>query len=123
MSSSGLKSASTGKQKDGPRLPWWVELLFVQIGLPDKWLPKILKGRNNSKKVLEENKKKLLYLVIIFLGLIYLHPSSTFYKQQNTCFKQTMRKLKSEGRNNTVSNDVIEMEATNYCNGGYLDQY
>ena len=25
------------------RLPWWVELLFVQIGLPDKLLIKILK--------------------------------------------------------------------------------
>jgi len=29
------------KKKDN-NLPWWVELLFVQIGLPDKLLIKIL---------------------------------------------------------------------------------
>ena len=36
------------KQKDKD-LPWWVELLFVQIGLPDSLLIKILK----SKKILK----------------------------------------------------------------------
>ena len=36
------------KQKD---LPWWVELLFVQIGLPDKFLIKILKAKKNSREL------------------------------------------------------------------------
>ena len=35
---------NSGKRKD-KNLPWWVELLFVQIGLPDKFLIKILKTK------------------------------------------------------------------------------
>ena len=34
-------SEKSKKNKDND-LPWWVELLFVQIGLPDKLLIKIL---------------------------------------------------------------------------------
>ena len=36
-----VTSKNSKKKKD---LPWWVELLFVQIGLPDKLLIKILKA-------------------------------------------------------------------------------
>ena len=37
------------KKKKDKDLPWWVELLFVQIGLPDKLLIKILKAKKNLK--------------------------------------------------------------------------
>ena len=38
-------------------LPLWVELLFVQIGLPDKWLIKVLKSKKKPElKEIEENK-------------------------------------------------------------------
>ena len=37
-------SANLKKKKDKD-LPWWVEFLFVQIGLPDKLLIKILKAK------------------------------------------------------------------------------
>ena len=37
-------SENLNKKKDKD-LPWWVEFLFVQIGLPDKLLIKILKAR------------------------------------------------------------------------------
>ena len=33
------------KKKKAKDLPWWVELLFVQVGLPDKLLIKILKAK------------------------------------------------------------------------------
>ena len=39
------------KRKKDQLLPWWVELLFVQIGLPDKFLIKILKTKKNAKAV------------------------------------------------------------------------
>ena len=39
-----LKASSNSNNKKEKSLPWWVELLFVQIGLPDKWLIKILKS-------------------------------------------------------------------------------
>ena len=41
-------SRISNKKKDKD-LPWWVELLFVQIGLPDGLLIKILKAKKKSK--------------------------------------------------------------------------
>jgi len=38
-----MNTSSNLKKKKDKELPWWVELLFVQIGLPDKILIKILK--------------------------------------------------------------------------------
>ena len=42
-----LENSNKKKNKD---LPWWIELLFVQIGLPDKFLIKILKAKKTSKE-------------------------------------------------------------------------
>ena len=46
------------KKKDRD-LPWWVEFLFVQIGLPDSLLVKILKAKKTSKEFII-NEKKLM---------------------------------------------------------------
>jgi len=54
------------KKKKDKDLPWWVELLFVQIGLPDKLLIKILKAKKTSKEFIKNDKKS----IIIFLFLI-----------------------------------------------------
>ena len=47
---------NSNKKKDKD-LPWWVELLFVQIGLPDKLLIKILKARKKSKELIKNERK------------------------------------------------------------------
>ena len=39
-----MNTSANSKKKKDKNLPWWVELLFVQIGLPDKLLIKILKA-------------------------------------------------------------------------------
>ena len=39
------------KKKTDKNLPWWVEFLFVQIGLPDRLLIKILKAKKTSKEL------------------------------------------------------------------------
>ena len=44
-----MNTSENSKKKKGKDLPWWVELLFVQIGLPDKFLIKILKTKKNAK--------------------------------------------------------------------------
>ncbi len=38
----------SNSDKNQTNLPWWVELLFVQIGLPDSWLSKYLKKEKTS---------------------------------------------------------------------------
>jgi len=43
-----MNTAGNFKKKKDKNLPWWVELLFVQIGLPDSLLIKILKSKKNS---------------------------------------------------------------------------
>ena len=49
------------KDKD---LPWWVELLFVQIGLPDKFLIKILKTKKKAKELIQNEKQTLVIFVL-----------------------------------------------------------
>ena len=47
-----MKSKS---DKNQSKLPWWVELLFVQIGLPDSWLSKYLKKKKKAADFIHEN--------------------------------------------------------------------
>ena len=53
------------KKKNAKDLPWWVELLFVQIGLPDKLLIKILKTNKKAKELIKNDKKPILSLIHI----------------------------------------------------------
>ena len=43
-----MNTSENSKKKKDKDLPWWVELLFVQIGLPDKLLIKILKTKKKK---------------------------------------------------------------------------
>ena len=52
-----MNTSSNLKKKKNKDLPWWVELLFVQIGLPDKLLIKILKAKKTSKEFIKNEKK------------------------------------------------------------------
>ena len=48
-----MNTSENFKKKKDKNLPWWVELLFVQIGLPDKLLIKILKSKKTSKEFIK----------------------------------------------------------------------
>jgi len=62
-----MNNSENFKKKTDKNLPWWVELLFVQIGLPDKLLIKILKAKKTFKEFIKNDKKS----IIIFLILIF----------------------------------------------------
>ena len=53
-----MNTSENLKKKKDKDLPWWVELLFVQIGLPDKLLIKILKAKKNLKNLLKMKKNQ-----------------------------------------------------------------
>ena len=65
------RAENSKKNKD---LPWWVEFLFVQIGLPDKLLIKILKTKKKAKELIKNEKKLFinyhLNTMIVTLSLI-----------------------------------------------------
>ena len=63
-----MNTSENLSKKRGKDLPWWVELLFVQIGLPDNLLIKILKTKRQSKELIKNEKNSL----IIFLFLLHL---------------------------------------------------
>ena len=55
-----MNTSENSKKKKDKNLPWWVELLFVQIGLPDKLLIKLLKAKKKSKELMKSDKKSIL---------------------------------------------------------------
>ena len=68
-----LNTYENSKRKKNKDLPWWVELLFVQIGLPDNLLIKVLKAKRDSKEFIKNDKK----LLITFLFAIITYAIST----------------------------------------------
>ena len=53
-----MNTSSNLKKKKDKELPWWVELLFVQIGLPDRLLIKILTAKKLLKNLLKMKKNQ-----------------------------------------------------------------
>ncbi len=109
------------KLKQEQSLPWWVELLFVQIGLPDKWLYPILKSRKKTTKLLRLNKKKVTYTLIALMAIIYFDPIVKKARIHNQCVANSKSYVL-----NTVSNqtepekEVLSAWANHFCNGGDL---
>ena len=117
------RNPSKSSQINQKRLPWWVELLFVQVGLPDKWLIKILKTKKNTFDFYKD-KKKFIFLIFLFLFTLgYFQPvikhSNSKLKCQKTSFNfiKEIYSLKSENLK------ILEMLAVNYCNGGNEIEY
>ena len=59
----------SNSDKNQSKLPWWVELLFVQIGLPDGWLRVFLKKRKALRVFIVDNKEKVVYLAIAIVAV------------------------------------------------------
>tara|TARA_Y100000813_G_C23868507_1_gene214550 strand:+ start:56 stop:493 length:438 start_codon:yes stop_codon:yes gene_type:complete len=103
-------------KKEG--LPWWVEILFVQIGLPEKLLIKILKAKKKSKELVKIDKRSLTTCFFAILTLAYFYPVVKHAKNKLDCEaiaknyiiknKNVLRFQKSE----------LRMLSTNFCYGG-----
>ena len=69
-----MNNSENLKKKTDKNLPWWVELFFVQIGLPDKLLIKILKAKKSSKEFIKNDKKSLLTFLFVITIFAYFYP-------------------------------------------------
>ena len=114
------KMKITGKTKNQKDkfLPWWVELLFVQIGLPDKFLIGILKISKIIKELIKNEKKSIFLFLFILFHMIYFYPVVKHSKNKLDCEKNAKSYVIQNKNLNKISKKQLGMLSTNFCNGG-----
>ena len=117
------RNSSKSNQTNQKRLPWWVELLFVQIGLPDKWLIKILKTKKNAIDFYCKE-KKMIFLIFLFLFTMgYFQPVIKYSNSKLKCQKTALNFINEITRTKSKNLKRVEMLTVNFCNGGNEIEY
>ena len=80
-----MTNSENVKKKNNKNLPWWVELLFVQIGLPDQFLIRILKVKKKYKELITNDKKLLMSFLFVIAILAYFYPVVKHAKNKLDC--------------------------------------
>ena len=113
-----MNTSENRNKKRNKDLPWWVELLFVQIGLPDSLLIKILRSKKKSKEIIINNKK---LIVLIFLGLAtfsYFYPVIKHSKNKLDCEEIAKNYIIKNKNIMRINKKELKMLSTNFCYGG-----
>ena len=113
-----LKASINSNKKKDESLPWWVELLFVQIGLPDKWLIKVLKSKKKTIELFKNEKRLIITFLFAFAGLTYFFPVVKYSKSKLDC-EITAKNYIAKNKNLIkITRKELKMISTNFCNGG-----
>ena len=99
-------------------LPWWVEFLFVQIGLPDKLLIKILKAKKTSKELIKNEKKSLISFLFVITTFAYFYPVIKHAKNKLDCEVLAKDYIIKNKNIIGINKREIKMISTNFCYGG-----
>ena len=113
-----LKASTNSTNKKEKSLPWWVELLFVQIGLPDKWLIKILNSKKKSTEFLKNEKKLIVIFLFVLAGVTYFYPIVKYSKNRLDCEKIAKSYIIDNKNLVNINRNQLKMLSTNFCNGG-----
>ena len=113
-----MNSSESSKKKKDKDLPWWVELLFVQIGLPDKLLIKILKTKKSAKELIKNDKKSFITLFFILAVLGYFYPVIKNAKNKLHCEDNAKNYITKNKGINVINKTTLKMLSTNFCSGG-----
>ena len=113
-----MNNSESSKKKNSKDLPWWVELLFVQIGLPDKLLVKILKAQKKSKEILKNDKKSLMAFLFLIFTLAYFYPVVKHSKNKLNCESIAKNYIVRNKKIIGANKRELKMLSTNFCYGG-----
>ena len=113
-----MNTSEKFKKKNDKDLPWWVELLFVQIGLPDKLLIKILKAKKTSKEFIKNEKKSIIIFLFVITTLAYFYPVIKHAKNKLDCEAIAKNYIIKNKNTIGINNREIKMLSTNFCYGG-----
>ena len=113
-----MNTSENLKKKKDKNLPWWVELLFVQIGLPDKLLIKILKTKKTSKEFIKNEKKSIIIFLFVITTLAYFYPVIKHAKNKLDCEAIAKNYIIKNKNIMGINNKEIKMLSTNFCYGG-----
>ena len=113
-----MNTSKISEKKKGKDLPWWVEFLFVQVGLPDTLLIKILKAKKNSKEFFIKEKKSVITILFLLAILGYFYPVIKHAKNKLDCETIAKNYIIKKKNIKQLNKRELKMLSTNFCYGG-----
>ena len=113
-----MNTSRNSKKKNKEDLPWWVELLFVQIGLPDRLLIRILKTNKDARELFKNEKKSFITFFFVIIALAYFYPVIKHSKNKLDCEAFAKSYIIKNKKTNGINNRELRMLSTNFCYGG-----
>jgi len=113
-----MNNSQNSKKNKVKNLPWWVELFFVQIGLPDNLLIKILKAKKKSKELINNEKKSIIVFLLAIASLAYFYPVIKHAKNKLDCEGIAKNYIVKNKNIMQITKKELKMLSTNFCYGG-----
>ena len=107
-----------GSKGNKHELPWWVELLFVQIGLPENLLRNWLKTKLIINDHIKNQKKRYVISIFTFGIIAFIYPVIQESINKNNCVEETKILLKKNTTLKANQQSKYYSVSVNHCNGG-----